>query len=134
MQEKLQIRRPAIAGGLLFIATAPVHFIVDQDVSIAIAAVTLSLIGGAYIGFGAQANELRTMILELLFAAFFGLAALTGLMWHWAAIPFGLAIHAGWDLLHHKPLFGASVPRCYIPFCVVYDLSAALFLVFLYGF
>ncbi len=69
MESELNVHHPAFFGGFLFIISAPVHFIVPQDVSIVIAAVTLSLIGDAYIGFEAQANDLRTMVLELLVAA-----------------------------------------------------------------
>ncbi|KQI67676.1 hypothetical protein AN189_14160 [Loktanella sp. 3ANDIMAR09] len=134
MESEFHVRRPALLGGLLFIVSAPVHFVVTQDVSIAIAAVTLGMIGGAYIGFGAQANDSKTLALELLVAVLFGMAALAGLLWHWIAIPLGLALHAIWDLLHHKPIVGARVPRWYIPFCVIYDLSAAIFLVMLYAF
>ena len=36
------------------------------------------------------------------------------------------------DLAHHNGLFGARVPRWYIPFCVVIDLLAAAFLFVLY--
>ena len=133
MKTELEVRHPAYVGGLLFLVTAPIHLFVTHEVSVVVAAVTLSLIAGAYIGFGAQANNLQTMLTELLVACFFGLVALAGLLWHWGAIPFGLAMHALWDLLHHRPTFGARVPHWYIPFCVVYDLAAALFFVVLYA-
>lgn len=134
MPTEIHIHRPAFLGGFLFIVSAPIHFVVSESVSIAIAAVTLALIGGAYIGFGARAHDVRTMVLELLVAILFGTAALAGLLWHWIALPLGLALHAVWDLLHHRPIVGAPVPRWYVPFCVVYDLLAALLLVVLYAF
>lgn len=134
MESGFHVRRPAILGGLLFIVAAPVHLVVVQDVSIAISAITLSMIGGAYIGFGAQANDGKTLALELVVAVLFGAAALAGLLWHWIAIPLGLASHAIWDLLHLRPIVGARVPHWYIPLCVVFDVSAALFLVMLYAF
>lgn len=134
MESGFHRRRPAIIGGLLFIVAAPVHLVVAQDVSIAISAITLSMIGGAYIGFGALSDDGKTMILELVVAVLFGAAALAGLLWHWIAIPLGLGLHAFWDLLHHRKIVGARVPQWYIPFCVVFDLSATLFLVILYAF
>jgi hypothetical protein len=133
MNPEIHTHHPVYAGGLLLLIAAPVHILVPQEVSIGLAAITLSLIGGAYIGFGAQANDLKTMVMELVVACLFGLAALTGLFWHWSAIPLGLAVHAIWDLLHHRPDFGAQVPQWYIPLCVVFDLSAALLLVILYA-
>ena len=71
MESVLNVHHPAFLGGFLFIISAPMYFVVPQDVSIAIAAVTLSLIADAFIGFEAQANDLRTMVLELLIAALF---------------------------------------------------------------
>jgi len=75
-----------------------------------IAAITLALIGGAYIGFDRAA----------------------GLLWTPLALPVGLAAHAAWDLLHHNDVFGAPVTRWYISFCVVFELLAAAFLFVLY--
>ena len=133
MDTELNVRHPAPIGGLLFLISAPVHLFLPQEPSIALSAVTLSLIGGAYIGFGARSEQLSAMALEFLVACLFGLTALAGLLWHWSAIPIGLAAHAVWDLMHQNPSFGAKVPRWYIPLCVVYDLAAALFLVVIYA-
>lgn len=52
-------------GAGLFIVFAPVHLLVSEEISVAIAAVTLALIGGTYIGFGASAKSMRTFWLEL---------------------------------------------------------------------
>jgi hypothetical protein len=46
--------------------------------------------------------------------------------------PLGLALHALWDILHHKSRRLASVPN-WIPFCVSFDLLAAAFFIQLYG-
>jgi len=131
-QRTSRIARPAIFGAGLFAVFAPIHLLVAQPVSVAIAAITLALIGGAYIGFGAAANSSREFLLELAVAALYGVAALAGLLWTPIALPLGLAAHALWDLLHHNGLFGARVPHWYIPFCVVFDLLAAAFLFALY--
>ncbi|MEN8841257.1 MAG: DUF6010 family protein [Octadecabacter sp.] len=127
------VNRPGLVAGSLFVITVPIHLLLPQSKSIALSAVTLSLIGGAYIGFGARAEKFSTFAIELAVAALFGMAALLGLLWHWSALPIGLAAHAIWDLAHHNGLFGAPVPRWYIPMCVFFDLAAALFLVILYG-
>ncbi|MSU90606.1 hypothetical protein GE300_13440 [Rhodobacteraceae bacterium 2CG4] len=119
-------------GAVLFLVFAPVHLMVAQDVSVAIAAVTLALIGGAYVGFGAASDSRTAFWLELAVAVLYGLTAVLGLLWHPMALPAGLAAHALWDLAHHNGLFGARVPRWYIPFCVVFDLLAAAFLFVLY--
>lgn len=123
---------PGVLGAGIFLVFAPVHLLVSQDVSVAIAAVTLAVIGGAYIGFGAAANSKAAFWLELAGATLYGIAAVLGLLWHPIALPIGLAAHAVWDLLHHNGAFGAQVPRWYIPLCVVFDLLAASFLLALY--
>ncbi|KNG95395.1 DUF6010 family protein [Pseudaestuariivita atlantica] len=124
---------PAWIGAALFALTVPVHLVVGRDVSIVVAAVTLALIGGAYIGFGAADGRRRVFWSELAVALLFGLAAILGITWHWAALPAGLALHAGWDLVHHNARHLARIPKWYIPFCVVYDLAVAAFLVLLYA-
>jgi hypothetical protein len=129
----LAVRSPRWIGAGIFAATVPVHLALEQPASIALAAVTLALIAGAYIGFGARADSARALWLELAVAILFALSALAGLLWHWSALPVGLALHAVWDLLHHDRRIGAPVPRWYIPLCVVFDLAAAAFLAALYA-
>ena len=127
------VHRPAWVGAGLFGITAPLHLFLEPNASVAVAAVTLALIGGAYIGFGAADGKARVFWSELAVAILFGTAAVLGMLWHWLALPLGLALHALWDLLHHKPNKLARIPGWYIPLCVVYDLLAASFLILLYG-
>lgn len=127
-----RVRAPAWIGAGLFFATAPVHFVLSTEMSVIVAAVTLALIGGAYIGFGAVDGRPRVFWAELCVAVLFGLAAVLGILWHWSALPIALALHAGWDILHHSSRRLARIPGWYIPLCIVYDLSVAAFLVLLY--
>ena len=127
------VHRPAWVGAGLFGITAPLHLVLELNASVAVAAVTLALIGGAYIGFGAADGRTRVFWSELAVAILFGTAAVLGMLWHWLALPLGLAIHAFCDLLHHKSKKLARIPGWYIPLCVVYDLLAASFFILLYG-
>lgn len=124
---------PVGFGVALFSVTVPIHLLTDTKTSITIAATTLALIGGAYIGFDVADGRRDVFWSELAVATLFGAAAVLGILWHWAALPVGLALHAGWDLLHHNSHRLARIPKWYVPFCVVYDLLAAGFLIFLYG-
>lgn len=124
---------PGVLAGLVFLGFAPLHLFLPQEASIIVAGVTLALIGGAYIGFAANADNARIFWMELMTAMAFGVVAALGIWVHWVFLPIGLALHAGWDLLHHNRDFGASVPRWYIPFCVIVDLLIAGFLLLLYG-
>lgn len=53
----------------------------ERDVSILIAAITLALIGGAYIGYAAKTASWSAFAGELTVAACFGLIALAGVLW-----------------------------------------------------
>ena len=127
------VRGPAWVGAGLLGVTAPLHLFLELNASVAVAAVTLALIGGAYIGFGAADGRARVFWSELGVAILFGTAAVLGLLWHWFALPLGLALHALWDLAHHNSRRLARIPGWYIPLCIVYDLLAAFFLILLYG-
>ena len=124
---------PVGFGVALFSVTAPIHLLINTETSIAIAAMILALIGGAYIGFAVADGRRDVFWSELAVALLFGAAAVLGILWHWVALPIGLALHAGWDLLHHYSHRLARIPKWYVPFCVVYDLLAAGFLILLYG-
>ncbi len=78
---------PSAIGAGLFLAFAPIHLWVPEQVSVAIAALTLALIGGAYIGFGASARSAGMFWMELGVAAFYALVALAGLLWTPLALP-----------------------------------------------
>ena len=127
------VRAPAWVGAGLFGITAPLHLFLELNASVAVAAVTLALIGGAYIGFGAADGRARVFWSELGAAILFGTAAVLRLLWHWFALPLGLALHALWNLAHHNSRRLARIPGWYIPLCIVYDLLAAFFLILLYG-
>ncbi|WP_299792653.1 DUF6010 family protein [uncultured Marivita sp.] len=120
-------------GAFLVLLSLPAHLFLDERTSVALASITLALIGGAYIGFGAADGNARVFWAEFAVALLFALAAFLGLIWHWAFLPLGLALHALWDILHHKSRRLASVPNWYIPFCVAFDLLAAAFFILLYG-
>ncbi|UXX85257.1 DUF6010 family protein [Roseovarius pelagicus] len=121
----------AVVAGL-FIIFALIHLWVTEEALVTIAALTLALIGGAYIGFGASTRSMATFCLELGGAVFYAVVALAGLLWIPLALTLGLAAHAVWDLLHHNSAFGAPVPDWYVPLCVSCDLLAAEFLFGLY--
>lgn len=124
---------PVGFGVALFSVTAPIHLLTNTETSITIAAMTLALIGGAYIGFAVADGRPKVFWSELAVATLFGTAAVLGILWHWAALPIGLTLHAGWDLMHYNSHRLSRIPKWYVPFCVVYDLLAAGFLIFLYG-
>ena len=126
-------RAPSGMGAGLFGIAAPLHLFPDLHTSSAVSAITLALIGGAYIGFSAADGRPRVFLSELGVAILFGTAALLALLRQWIALTLGLAFHALWYLLQRNLRKLARVPESYIPLCIVYDLLAASFLILLYG-
>lgn len=123
---------PSAIGAGLFVIFAPIHLWVTEEVSVAIAALTLALIAGTYIGFGASDGSVRVFWPELDVAAFYTVVALARLLRTPLAFSLGLVAHVAWDILHHDGAFGAPVSRWYIPSCMVFGLLAAAFLLLLY--
>lgn len=126
------MRHPILLGSGLTALLVPVHLLVPEPVSVQIAALTLAVIGGAYIGFGAADGRFSILVTEFAGAVIFALAALMGLLWTPLAIPLGIMSHALWDFLHHNGMFGAKVPGWYIPLCVIVDLGVGGTLLALY--
>ena len=79
MADSIQDREKSLTFGEGFWAPAAVGAVL-----LLIAAITLALIGGAYFGFGATANSLKTFCAELAVAVLFAATALrdcSGLLW-----------------------------------------------------
>ena len=111
----------------------PAHLILPSDLSRLTIAVTIAMIAGAYIGFGARDGRPWVFLTELCVAALFGVMALLGAIWSPYMFVGALFLHGVWDFIHHNGLFGAKVPRWYIPFCVVIDWIAAAGLALLFA-
>ena len=112
----------------------PAHLLLPEEISQLTIAITIAIIAGAYIGFGAQDARPWVFLTELGAAVLFGVMALLGVLWSPYMFAAALFLHGVWDLLHHNGLFGAKVPRWYIPFCVVIDWIAAAGLLILFVF
>ena len=112
----------------------PAHLLLPENISRLTIAITVAIIAGAYIGFGAHDGRPRVFLTELGAAAVFGIMALLGVIWSPYMFVAALFLHGVWDLIHHNGLFGAKVPRWYIPFCVVIDWVAAVGLCLLFLF
>jgi len=122
------VPRPVIFGSALVAVMLPVHLLVPEPVSVKLAALTLGLIAGAYIGFAAADGRLRVIVTELAVACLFALGGLVGLLGQPLAIPAAIFLHAGWDLVHHQNRVGARIPQWYIPFCVIIDIVVGVVL------
>lgn len=112
------------AGSGVGVLLLPAHVFLSEEPSIAFAAITLAVISGVYIGFGARNAQPGIMILEFGVAIAFAIAALLGWLFLPVLIPAALILHALWDWLHAHPRFHGVAPTWYPPFCAVVDIVA----------
>ncbi|MGH9277860.1 MAG: DUF6010 family protein [Acidimicrobiales bacterium] len=117
----------AVGFGLAVVLLAPLLFL-SKLAGMQFLAVQLSFIGAVYFGFGVADGRITGLAVEFLVAGAFLFAAAAAL---WADAPIVLAIgyaaHAAWDLAHHPRTALMPVRPWYPPFCVVYDLVCAVF-------
>ena len=117
---------PSIIGAALAIPALAFAFLLPREAAIEFAAITLAVTAGAYAGFALQDPRRPVLWVEMTGAVAFAAAALLGLWLTPYAIPAAYVLHAVWDLLHHRGrIVSTGVPSWYIPFCIVFDLTAA---------
>ncbi len=109
------------AASIISLCSLAVHLLLPEAASHVLAATLLTLIAGVYIGFAVTDGRLSRIISESIVACLFVGFATWALMRAPHLIPFGYLAHAGWDFLHHTPLFKVAMPHWYIPACVVVD-------------
>jgi len=89
----------------------------------------LGFIGAVYFGFAVADGRLRSLMIELPVAGAFLLLSTPA---PWVDAPLFLAAgyvaHGVWDVVHHPHVVPTPVRSWYPPFCVVYDLVVAAFI------
>jgi hypothetical protein len=119
----------AVGLGLAVAMLTPLLFL-SKLAGMQFLAVQLGFIGAIYFGFGIADGRVVRLLIEFLVAGTFLFVAAAAL---WADSPVVLAVayaaHAGWDVIHHPRAVTVPVRKWYPPFCVVYDLVCAAFIV-----
>ena len=116
---------PLGVGLALAILALGIAWLLSDTQALEFHAVLLAVIGMAYLAFAFQDGRLAHIFIEVPVAILFILAALAGL---WTSAWFtvlGLALHGGWDFLHHRVIH-TKIPRWWIPLCMVFDIVVAL--------
>lgn len=119
--------REVLIGLTLALITCLFLYILPIEWARGLTANLLTLIAAIYVGFAIASQGRLGIPRQVIGCSFFVAFALLGLWLSWWFLVFGLALHAGWDLLHHGRHRDGVVPRWYIPFCAAYDFSVALF-------
>lgn len=123
-------RLPVRSGIILGIVPLPVHIFLTPDLSHQLAAITLVLIAGIYVGYAFMDGRVRSIFIQLPTAVAFSAAAWLGINGYPSFIVTALVLHGLWDVLHHN-LIDTEIPRWYIPFCAAVDwvMAAGLFFI-----
>ena len=118
----------AVGLGLAAALVVPTLFVSDLA-RFQFLAVQLGFIGAVYFGFAVADGRIWPLLIEFPVAGAFMLAAIAAL---WADSPLllaaGYAAHGLWDFVHHPRAVQSPVPRWYPPFCVVFDVAVAAFI------
>ncbi len=105
------------------------HVLFAGELSIVIAALTLTFIAGIYLGFAIVRGSETAFGVELVAAVGYTVIALLGVVYIKWMIPLGLVAHSAWDLAHHhRHAALTDLPKWYVPFCIVVDLVLAALL------
>jgi hypothetical protein len=117
----------AVGLGLVAVMLTPLLFL-SKAAGMQFLAVQLGFIGAVYLGFGVADGRVTELAVEFLVSGVFLFAGAAAL---WADSPLALAggylAHAAWDAVHHPRAVRTEVRRWYPPFCVVYDVVCAAF-------
>ena len=119
-----RVRRAVASGGVLGVASLPGHLFLDHTTSVLIAALTLVLIAGVYLGYAFSDGRVKIIAMEGTVAALFTGAAFYAVTTQPWAVPVAYVAHGAWDVLHHRHV-GTTMPRWYVPFCAIYDWVTA---------
>lgn len=128
---ELHLSGPAGAGvGLALAAVLLVPLLFLSDLAgLQFLAVTLAFAAAVYFGFAVADGRLVPLIVEFLVAGAFLFLSAAAL---WADSPLTLAAgyvaHAAWDAAHHPRAVDTAVRNWYPPFCVVFDVVTAAFI------
>ena len=126
--EQVSVGTGLVAAAVLAAGSVAILVSVTDDVGTQLAALTLVLVYGIYVGLALARGNLAALAIEVLFAVAGVSIAVLALQRSSTWLFLGFLMHGGWDLLHHStrhPVGTDNVPRWYIPACVLYDWIVA---------
>jgi hypothetical protein len=121
-----ETRGGVISAGFLAALTAPIHLFLPTAVSELLAALVICGIAGIYVGFAVSGGHRTAIALQSCVCLAFIGAATPAYLYEPLAIPALYVLHGLWDAAHHRT--SLPMPGWYVPFCLVYDVLAALVL------
>jgi len=119
----------AVGLGLALLTVAPLALLVSDQAVFQFLAAELGFVAAVYFGFAIADGSVPALLVEVPVAgAFLAVGAIA----LWADAPVilatGYAAHGLWDLVHHPRAVTTPVRGWYPPFCVVFDVAVAAFI------
>ncbi len=129
--DSIYARFPVATAIVIGIVCLIPHLFLSPQISLALAAIVLAMVGGAYFGFAATRGNNVQQQIEFTVSFLFAFAALLGLSVSPWFIPVAFLAHGLWDFAHHNSVNSrlVSIPQWYIPWCVVIDVIVGLGLI-----
>jgi hypothetical protein len=117
-----------IVGVLLAVAVGLMATVVGLDRDRAFYPTVLMVIGLLYALFAVMGGSTHALVLDLLAGTVFLALAIAGFRSTLWLVVLGLAGHGLFDLVHGRVIANPGVPAWWPPFCLTYDVTAAIYL------
>ena len=115
-------------GVILALAIGAMTTLVGLDRDRALYPVVMMVIAAYYVLFALISGSTHLLVVELLIAAVFVGLAIAGFLSSLWLVAIALAAHGIFDLAHPHIYSNPGVPSFWPPFCVAYDVVAAVYL------
>lgn len=140
---------PSISIGLSFtVITSVLLKLIERQTAIIFLAIQLGAIYGVYLGFCLSVEEKERVFktdqknawslfdqqtsIEMIFVMVSIVIGVQSIQRQSAAIiSLGYILHGVWDFIHHFTFDKVKVPRWYIPFCSIFDITLGILIYFI---
>ena len=117
-----------VGAGLALVMVAPIWLFLSKEAGFDSLAVQLGFVGGVYFGFSVAQGSVSELLIEFFQAGAFMFAAVLALGTDSPGVlAGGYLAHGVWDALHHPRAVTTPVRGWYPPFCAVFDVVVAAF-------
>lgn len=115
-------------GLVLGLISIFISFLFNEQQQLEIWVILLAVIASIYIGYGINDGRKIKMLTEVIFGIFFIVIAFLGLWVSVWILVGGYVLHGLWDLVHRPSMIDTNFQKWYPPFCMVYDWTIAIWL------
>ncbi len=119
---------PLLIGVLLAVAVGVMCTAAGLDRDRALYPAVTLVVASYYILFGVMGGSTQALVLEILVATIYIVAAVVGFRSSLWIVVIALAGHGALDLVHDRVIANPGMPAWWPAFCLAYDVTAAAYL------